>query len=674
MKEERHIRNYQLAVLIGSLLVILMLLTAWMISGPAQEWKGVQSEYRKIMEGITDSIPGLEASGEMKGIMQYELTELGRTDRCITCHMGMENPYTAEEKQPFSPHPGALLAQHPPEKYGCTVCHKGQGLALNKQDAFGRDDKTHWGEPMLTDKYIQSSCGQCHLAIYDPAPALASTEIFQRGKEIFSREGCLGCHKARGLGGIVGPDLTEQGEKTKHDYNFQNIRGEQTVSNWLKEHFKDPEMVSPGSQMLKIDLPEEELDALTTFVLGLARPDISFDYFTLDALNELKGKRVDLSGERLFDLSCSGCHGKAGNGKDYSAYETGVPGILNADFRRMASSDYIGFTLEKGRSRRMMASWMTGISGMREGELGDLTAVVKHGEEGVAFRTGLLRAASSANGGEVFRNHCAACHGEQGSGGLAISLQRKEMLEAASDVYLYKTIKNGRGNTAMPGWMTLAETEVYDVMKYLRTHGVYRAGMHVDFSGGDAAEGALQYRFLCSRCHGESGQGQTGPALINRDFMEAASDGFLYQTISFGRDHTAMFGWSVDVYNNEQLDRDEIGDIVAFMRDESRKRPAYIYAGANPGNAEAGAPLYKENCAKCHGDAGEGKEAPALNNQEFLSAASNGYVVGTITIGREGTKMPRWGSEGGDHVRLSDDQRKDITAFIRNWQRISIKN
>ena len=75
--------------------------------------------------------------------------------------------------------------------------------------------------------------------------------VFMKGKTIFSEEGCLGCHQARGVGGILGPDLTEQGEKTKHEYSFQNIQGEQTISNWLKEHFRDPEMVSPGSQMLK---------------------------------------------------------------------------------------------------------------------------------------------------------------------------------------------------------------------------------------------------------------------------------------------------------------------------------------------------------------------------------------------------------------------------------------
>ena len=107
---------------------------------------------------------------------------------------------------------------------------------------------------------------------------------FLKGKLIFAAEGCLGCHQARGVGGILGPDLTEQGEKTKHEYSFQNIKGEQSISNWLKEHFRDPEMVSPGSQMLRIDLDEGEMEALATFVMGLAKPDIPFEYFSMATL------------------------------------------------------------------------------------------------------------------------------------------------------------------------------------------------------------------------------------------------------------------------------------------------------------------------------------------------------------------------------------------------------
>ena len=69
----------------------------------------------------------------------------------------------------------------------------------------------------------------------------------------------------------------------------------------------------------------------------------------------------------------------------------------------------------------------------------------------------------------------------------------------------------------------------------------------------DLEEGALRYHFLCSRCHGEFGEGETGPSIINADFLDAASNSFLYETIAEGREHTAMFGWSSDVYDQERL-------------------------------------------------------------------------------------------------------------------------
>ncbi len=110
------------------------------------------------------------------------------------------------------------------------------------------------------------------------------------------------------------------------------------------------------------------------------------------------------------------------------------------------------------------------------------------------------------------------------------------------------------------------------------------------------------------------------------------------------------------------------------MREESVKTSDYIYAGGNPGNKETGAALFENHCSKCHSVEGEGIKAPALNNQEFLNAASNGYLLGTMTIGRSETKMPRWGVEEEGHTALTVKERQDIVANIRSWQRIKIKN
>ena len=69
--------------------------------------------------------------------------------------------------------------------------------------------------------------------------------------------------------------------------------------------------------------------------------------------------------------------GKSGKGKDYTIYETGVPAIMNHDFLRVASREFIYFTILKGRSQKLMASWNPDVSGFYDEELRGLTTTIK---------------------------------------------------------------------------------------------------------------------------------------------------------------------------------------------------------------------------------------------------------------------------------------------------------
>ena len=134
-----------------------------------------------------------------------------------------------------------------------------------------------------------------------------------------------------------------------------------------------------------------------------------------------------------------------------------------------------------------------------------------------------------------------------------------------------------------------------------------------------------------------------------------------------------MFGWSTDLYNQEKLEVQDISNIIAHMRSAAKGQAAYIYPGSNPGDHQAGADLFRRHCAECHGQSGEGIKAPALNNQELLSAASNGYLLATITLGRTGTAMPSWGYGQDEYPQLSGEERQDLVAYLRSLQRIQIK-
>jgi mono/diheme cytochrome c family protein len=673
MEEGIYIRRFRWIALVSGMVLVLLLVTAWVRETFLPDWKKYQSEYRALARDRSQE----EFTAMETGSQIYQVSPVGlkRTDRCITCHLGIENPFMEHVSQPHTLHPGDYITQHPVEKFGCTVCHGGQGRAIEKRLAFGEEESAHWDFPLLHPPYIESSCGKCHLGIFSDQILLEGTGTFQYGKEVFNREGCLGCHRARGVGGFIGPDLTEQGEKTKHEYNFTNISGEQTVSNWLKEHFRDPEMVSPGSDMLRMNLPEEELEALVTFTMGLAKPDISYEYIGVEALQEFRGKRDALSPQKSYSMICSSCHGKEGEGKDYESYETGVPSLGNKDFIRVSSAEMIAFTVKHGRGNRQMSSWLPLHSGLRMTEIDSIVLMIdRRYPVTVSFGEISWGSGRSGKGRDMYLRDCAMCHAEDGSGDIGLPLNNNDFLASASDRFLFNTVVKGRNTAGMPAWTNYNSQDLADLIRTIRTWG---QGPHddqnIELPAGDPVRGDLQYHYLCSRCHGEFGEGNTGPAIMTRDFQDLASDRYLYETISGGRSHSAMFGWSTDVQGDGKLDRQGISDIIAYMRKMAGGEREYIYQGSNPGNSASGKEIFASHCSRCHGENGQGTRAPALNNQEFLSAATNGYLVATVSLGRQGTRMPSWGRGSDEYTALNSGQRKDLVAYIRSWQRFRIR-
>lgn len=672
--EERYKKLFQMIAL-GSSLVFVLFMIAAGIRENSPEWKRYQREYKVIAIEKSEDQRKVMAARRMEfGIRQDILDEMRRIDRCRTCHLGLDDTRMEDQAVPYRTHSGEHLSHHPVDEYGCTICHMGQGQAVDRKNAHARSEKVLWPHPMLALEYVQSSCGQCHLAIFGGLDKLPGTEIFQKGLQVFRQEGCLGCHKARGVGSTVGPDLTEQGKKTRHEYDFANIPGEQTVTNWLFEHFKDPEMVSPGSQMLAIDLGAEDLQALITFTLGMAKPDIPFEYFSAETLKEFKGQRRVLSGSNAFPMICTACHGKSGEGKSYKDYKTGIPAIGNEDFLAVASQGFIAFTIYHGRGGRQMAAWLPRFSGLTEGEIQDLAGFVKSMREvNSDFRTVQSASGIIQRGELLYRENCAMCHGADGRGAQVITISNSDLLAVADEEYLYNTIVNGRGNTAMPGWGQFSSDEMADIIAFLKSWQDVSARLgSFSASEGDISSGEEKYHYLCSRCHGIYGQGDTGPAIFNRDFLETASDYFLFEMIAHGRRGTAMIGWSTAVSKQVKLAEGDVADVIAFLRHSAANPPDVIYPGPSFGSSEKGIRLFQDLCAECHGKNGEGTLAPALNNQELLNAATNGYLYATISRGRTGTEMPSWGRGSDKYRTLNTQERHDIVAYLRQWQRFVI--
>src|SRR2546427_770861 len=93
---------------------------------------------------------------------------IARVDRCVSCHTGINKPGFEDQPNPFKTHPDreTLLAKHPPDKFGCTPCHDGQGASVNSV-AQAHGDVPFWEHPLLRGEKVQARCNKCHMDVAD---------------------------------------------------------------------------------------------------------------------------------------------------------------------------------------------------------------------------------------------------------------------------------------------------------------------------------------------------------------------------------------------------------------------------------------------------------------------------------------------------------------------------
>ncbi len=382
-------------------------------------------------------------------------------------------------------------------------------------------------------------------------------------------------------------------------------------------------------------------------------------------------------GRLIYSERCAVCHGGDGEGAI-------APTLASPDFLALASDAYLNTAIVDGRPGAGMPTWR----GLASADVASVILFLRSWQEGPSRRLPTTPIAGDIDdGAEVFAGNCSGCHGEHAEGGVGPQLNNPVFLASVSDAMMRAWVLDGRSGTAMRGFarggggMTeLDPAAVDDVVSWIRAlEGQPRVEVSKN-AAGNAGSGAVVFEQSCSGCHGVHGQGDTGPALANGDFLELASDGFLLGTMSLGRDGTEMRPVRASAQSIVDLTVEQLEDVVTHLRvwEESPPTMAQSHRYVVPWDLERGEQLFVSNCAGCHGEQGRpdfdepGKAsawAPALNNQGFLASATDGFLQATIINGRAETAMRAFGDGTQGLVDLSDDDVNHVVSYIRSWSR-----
>jgi cbb3-type cytochrome c oxidase subunit III len=175
-----------------------------------------------------------------------------------------------------------------------------------------------------------------------------------------------------------------------------------------------------------------------------------------------------VDGGALYAKLCAICHG--GQGEGYVV--EGAPALGNQDFLAVASDEFIFAAIARGRPGTKMSPWSAQLEGpLDDQQIQALVNFIRSRQTVPSVNVDDVPILGSPRTGmQVFQARCTVCHGEDGEGNSAPSLNNSEFLAAASDGFIRYAVAYGRRGTPMASYATeLTWREIDDLVALIRT-------------------------------------------------------------------------------------------------------------------------------------------------------------------------------------------------------------
>ncbi|ABF65274.1 cytochrome-c oxidase, cbb3-type subunit III [Ruegeria sp. TM1040] len=181
---------------------------------------------------------------------------------------------------------------------------------------------------------------------------------------------------------------------------------------------------------------------------------------------------------------------------------------------------------------------------------------------------------------------------------------------------------------------------------------------HPELEGYAVSAGAAVFKTWCAQCHGSGAAGAKGyPNLLDDDWLWGGTMEDIHATVSYGirneESDDARYSAMPAFGRDELLQKEEVSQVVNYVMSLSD-------TPKDASEVAAGAVVFEENCASCHGADASGdiyQGAPNLKDAIWLYGGDYDTLYETVWNSRFGV-MPNWDS------RLSEAEIRAVSAYV----------